>query len=222
MWVVIEGLAGSGKSWLMSRLIRKEWRYGSIIWANYKLNFSAENEDIHRFRIMDEIYHLNHAVIGVDEIQDLAGHWSVMPVTFRNKIAHHRHNRLTVYSNTQDFHDLHVELRRNVHEIYRCQTIFRFPNKDHTKPILQIIRVIHKTRKITNDDDSIKFVKTGYARFHFISRFWTREYYDTFQDIDFDKYICKIKLERKPGMKKAIWSAKIYSRDMVNNGKARI
>jgi hypothetical protein len=222
MWIVIEGLAGSGKSWLQSRLIREEWRRGATVWANYKLMFSESNDDVHRFNLLDEIFHLTKAVIGIDEVQDLAGHWVSIPVSFRNKIAHHRHHHLDVYSNTQDFNDLHVELRRNVHEIYRCQSLFRFPRKDRVKPLLQIVRVIKKVRQITNDTDRINFKKIGRQKFYFISRLWTREYYDTYADIDFTRFVCKLECEQKKGQKKPEWIMKIYDRDMIANGKARL
>lgn len=222
MWVVIEGLAGSGKSWLQTMLLRIEWKRGAEVYANYNLMFSKENEDIHRFHILDEIYHLTKAVVGIDDIQDLAGHWVSMPVSFRNKIAHHRHNHLDFYTNTQDFNNLHVQLRRNVHEIYRCQMVFRWPRKDRVKPLLQITRVIKKIRQVSGDNDAIKFKKVGRAKFYFISRLWTRSYYDTYSNIDFNKFICSIKYEKKLGMKRGIWLGKIYSRDLVDRGKARM
>lgn len=222
MWTVIDGLAGSGKTWYQTRLVRRDWKQGLDVWGNYRLMFNENNDGVFRFHIIDEIYHLSHAVLAFDEIQDIAGHWQGMPIAFRNKIAHHRHNYIDVYSTTQDFNDLHVELRRNVHERYRCQSLLRWPKKDSVKPLLQIIKVTHKVRTIRADNDDIKFQKIGRAKFYFISRLWTREYYDTHANIDFNRFICKVLFERKPKAKKGEWIVKIYSRDLVSRGKARL
>lgn len=222
MWVVIDGLAGSGKTWFQTKLIREDWRQGSKVHANYKLTFSDKNEDIYRFYTIDETYHLNKGVLAFDEMQDLAGHWQGMPISFRNKIAHHRHQMLDVYSTTQDFNDLHVELRRNVHVRYRCESLLRFPNKDSVLPILQILRVTKKTRQIKQDNDDIRFMKFGRSKLYFISRYWTKKYYNTHANIDFNRFICKVEYEKKPQQKKGKWIVKIYSRDLVSRGKARI
>lgn len=221
MWVVIDGLAGSGKTWFATRLARKEWRGGAEVWGNYNLKFNLENKDVHRFYVLDEIYHLNKAVIVLDEAQDLAGHWLAMPEVFRNKIAHHRHHHLDVISTTQDFQNIHVYLRRNVHERYRVSSLMRFPRKDRVKPLLQIIRVAKKTRKISiENDDNLIWKQEGRAKLFFISRLWTREYYDTFANIDFDKYICKLEYEKKPKEKRGIWILKIENRDMKHLRKS--
>lgn len=222
MWIVIDGLAGSGKTWLMSKLMYKGWKHGRKVWANFKLTFSKTNKDVHRFYLLEETYQLTEAILGFDELQDLAGHWQGMPISFRNKIAHHRHNFLDVFCTTQDFNDLHVELRRNVHERYRCESIFRFPRSDSVKPILQLIRVVHKTRQIKYDNDEVRFRKLGWAKLYFISRWFSRELYNTHANIDFNKYICKFQYEKKPGQRKGAWVYKMYSRDLVNQGKARL
>jgi hypothetical protein len=222
MWIVIDGTAGSGKTFLQTKLIYKQWKKGAKVWANYKLHFPKDNEDVHRFYLIDETYHLTDAVLGFDEIQDLVGHWMAMPILFRNKIAHHRHNFLLVICNTQDFNDLHVELRRNVHERYRCQNLLRIPFNDNVKPIFQWIIVVHKVRKISNNNDDIRFVQKGWPKFYFISRYWTRVLYDTHANIDFNRFLCKLEYEKKGTAKKGSWTAKIYSRDLVSRGKARL
>lgn len=222
MWIVIDGLAGSGKTWFQTRLMRKAWKRGAVVWANYSLDFNETNEDVHRFYLIEETYHLSDAVLGFDEIQDLVGHWMSMPISFRNKIAHHRHNYLDVLCNTQDFNDLHVELRRNVHERYRCESLLRLPRSDSVKPFLQLIRVIHKTRQIKSDNDDIRFQKKGRPRLFLLSRFWTKQYYNTHANIDFNRFLCKLEYEKKPNQKKGLWIAKIYSRDLVSRGKARL
>jgi hypothetical protein len=222
MQIVIEGLTGSGKSWFQSKMLFFEWKKGSRIDANYRLIFSEKNEDVHRFFALDEIYHVSKSTIGLDEAQDFAGHWQSMPISFRNKIAHQRHQNVDIIMNTQDFNDLHVEIRRNTHEVYRCQSLFRFPKKDRVLPVLQIIRVIKKIRQPGNDDDRIRFKKIGKTKYYFISKFWTKKRYDTYANIDFNKFLCKLIFEKKPNQKNGKWTAKIYSRDLVSRGKARL
>ena len=222
MWIVIEGLAGSGKTWLQTYLMRKEWKRGAEIHANYNIKFSEENERVHRFFAIDELYHLTKSVIGFDEIQDVLGHWMSMPISFRAKIAHHRHHYLDVLCNTQDFNDIHVELRRNVHEVYRCQSLFRYPYKDSAKPLFQIIRVIFKTRQAGDDNDRIKFKKQGRARFYFLSRLWTKEYYETFANIEQQQFLCKLSYEKKISNKTGTWKIKTIDRDLINSGKRRV
>ena len=222
MLTIIEGLTGSGKTYFQTKLLRKEWKQNFSIHANFRLLFSEENEDIYRFHNIDETYHIKKGVLGIDEAQDLAGHWVAIPVSFRNKIAHHRHQEIDIYATTQSFMDLHVELRRNTHEIYRCQSILRIPRKDNIKPFLQIIKVIKKKRIIKGDNENIRFAKVGRSKHLYISRLWTKKYYDTFANIDFDKYSCKLICETKSKTKRPEWILKIYNRDMVNNGKARL
>lgn len=228
MITIIEGLTGHGKTNFMTRLLQKEWNQNQKIFANYKLYFSEENEEIFRWHELPEIFHLRKGIIAMDEVQDLAGHWMSMPASFRSKLSHHRHQELDIYATTQAFQDLHVEFRRNTHEIYRAISIFRMPRRETKKPILQIIRVIKKRRVITNDQDAIKFgiVPTGFFRtgkLLFISKYWTKKTYDTFANIDFDRYICKLICERtKKSQKKPTWILKIYNRDMVTTGRARL
>ena len=222
MWIVIDGLAGSGKTWLQTRILRREWQAGTDIYVNYQVKFSNENEGVYRYHNFDEIYHLTKAVIGVDDAQKMAGYWLQMPIAFRDKIALHRHHHLDFISTTQDFMNMHVQIRRNVHVLYRCQTIFRFPRQDSVRPILQLIRVVKKERRLSDDADSIRFRKVGHASLHFISRYWTREYYNTYEDIGAERFLCKIKYEKKIGQKSGHWTGKIYSKSLVNSGKARL
>jgi hypothetical protein len=224
MWTVIEGLTGSGKTWLQTQLIRKEWLNGADAWVNYPVNFSDDNNGVFRWHALEEIFHLNKAIVGIDEAQELVGFWQSMPVSFRSKIAQHRKHFLDFYTTTQDFNNIHIQLRRNVHEIYRCESLARFPRKDRIKPLFQIIKVIRKVRAIKGNNEAIKFITVGWPKYYLISRLWTREYYNTYADIGFERFICKIKYELKPERKKkqGQWIMKIYSRDLVNQGKARL
>lgn len=222
MWIVIDGLAGAGKTWLQTRLLKKEWENGSALYVNYNVKFNDTNEGITRYSNIDELYHLTRATIGIDDAQKLAGFWISMPISFRDKIALHRHHELDVISTTQDFMNMHVQIRRNVHVLYRCQSLFRFPRNDRVKPVIQWIRVVKKERKLADDADSIKFQMVGRAKWYFISRFWTKKYYDTYEDIGAERFLCKLSYQKKIGEKKGKWLMKIYSKDLINAGKSRL
>lgn len=221
MFTVIEGLTGSGKTFLQTKLIHREWKTGADIWVNYPVKFN-DNEGVTRWTSIWELYSLHGGIIAMDEIQELVGHWFSMPISFRSKIAQHRKHQLDFYATTQDFNNIHVQIRRNVHILYRCYSIFRFPRSDSKKPIFQVIRVIKKERRISNDYENIKFLKVGRASFYFLSKYWTKTLYNTYQDVNLQKFLCKIKLTRKENQKKARWVMKLYNRDLINQGKARL
>jgi len=224
MITCIRGLTGSGKTWLQTRLIRQEWKLGAKVHVNYPVSFDKANTDIHRWHQLDEIYNIHSGVIGIDEGQKLfdSHTWFNLPKSFADKIAQHRKHYVDIFTTTQDFANIDVIVRRNVHELYTCQNIFRFPKKDRVKPILQILRVTKQIRKLTQDVERIQWVNVGRAKFYFISRFWTREYYNTYADVGMEKFLCSIKYEKKINQKSGSWLCKIYSRDLVNRGKARM
>jgi len=221
MWIVIEGEAGSGKTWFQTKLVRREWQNGEKIYSNYDLTFSPKNEDIHRFYSLDETYRLERGILSFDELQDLAGYWQSMPISFRNKIAHHRHHLLTVYSNTQAFRDLHTELRRNVHIRYRCRSVLRFPFNDAKLPIFQWIQINKKTKVAINANDEPKFKAVGRTKNFFLSKYWTRSYYNTHANIDFNRFVCKLIYKRKNN-ERGCWILKVIDRDLISQGKKRL
>lgn len=217
MIVVITGLTGSGKTWfLVNKLLMPDWKVGAHIYANFPLTFPNDNENITRFHNLDELYHMTDGVIAIDEGQKLfdARRWASLPISFAEKIAQHRKHFLDIYTTTQDFGHIDVRVRQNIHELYNCQSIFRFPRNDRIKPYLQLIRVVKKQRKLSADD-RIVWEVVG-KKFYWLSQFWTKSLYNTYGDIGFERYMMRIKYEKKS------WRAKIYSRDLVNQGKARL
>jgi hypothetical protein len=217
MITVITGLTGAGKTELMTRLIHHEWKQGSTIFTNYPLTFNSDNTDIHRWHNLDELYHLNNGIITIDEGQMLfdARRWASLPMTFLAKITQHRKHNLDIYTTTQDLGQIDVRVRVNIHQLYVCESIFRWPRNDRVKPILMIVKIVRKKRIMTGDTERLQWLKVG-SKLHFISRYFTQELYNTYGDINFERYICKI---RKRNGK---WQAKIFARDLVNQGKARL
>lgn len=218
MIIVITGLTGSGKTLLATRLMRKEWKLGAKIFVNYQVAFDAENTNINRWHQLDELYHLNNGLIGIDEGQKLfdARRWASLPVSFAEKIAQHRKHHIDIITTTQDLAHIDVRIRQNIHTLYHCFSLFRYPQNDRVKPIFQLIKIIRKARTINADSERINWQKDGRQKFMFVSRFWTKEYYNTYADIGFNRFLCRIKFQDKK------WIAKIYSRDLVNQGKARL
>jgi hypothetical protein len=216
MITLIIGLTGSGKTWLQTKLLNERWKRGSKIYPNYPLLFSELNEDIVRWHDLEETYHLEHGIIGIDEGQKLfdARRWASLPMGFLEKITDHRHDFLDIITTTQAFRQIDVRIRENIHQIYVCQSLLRIPRNDSVYPIIQWLRVTKKIRKVTEKEE-IKFIPVKH-KWYFISRYWTKKLYDTYANIRSDKFICKLKLEKRK------WTAKLYSRELVNRGKARL
>jgi len=49
-----------------------------------------------------------------------------------------------------------------------------------------------------------------------VSKYWTKTLYNTYADIGFERFICRIKLDKNK------WLGKVYSRELINQGKARL
>lgn len=208
MITVIDGLTGSGKTYLMSRLLLKARKNGDNIYPNLALLFPNNNEGVFRWYDLSEIYHVNHGVVGIDEAQKYFGarYWKMLPITFANKIASHRHDQLDIITTTQNFQNLDVLVRRNVHERYKCQTVFRYPKNERLQPILQVIKITKLTKSLEEENKWI----TSSTRIKYISKFWTKELYNTYANIDLSHFICQIKREKKN------WIINLTSRSIID------
>jgi len=224
MITLIDGLTGSGKTWFTTYLIYKEWKRGANAYLNYNVKYGKGNDGVYRWHNLDELYTVKNGVIGIDDAFKLldATRWHSLPVSFAEKIIAHRHDHIDIITNIQDYNNIDFRMRRNIHERYRCYSIFRFPRKERVKPYLQLIVISHRIRKLNDQTDRIQWQKKGGLKFYFLSRFWTKELYGTYENIYLGRYICALKYEKKLKEKKGIWIGKIYRRDLVNQGKARI
>lgn len=235
MITVIDGLTGSAKTFFLThKILFKEWKKGELIAANYKTKFNnfAKPDKLYkkiiRWRRLDEIFGLTKCIIAIDDAQILmdARRWQSLPSSFTEKVSAHRHHHIDLYTTTQDWLHLDARVRQNVHLRYSCRSLFRFPRKENKKPILQICKIIKKYRKTDKEETRIKWVKEKrlfyLPRLLFISKLWTKDLYDTYSDLDLDRFLCKIIVQRKPGERKSHWKIKMFSRHLVNSGKARI
>jgi len=217
MITVITGLTGSGKTLLMTKLLYKEWKLGATVHVNFPVSFNEQNEDIRRWHNLDELYRLNNGVIGIDEGQKLfdARRWGSLPISFAEKIAQHRKHHLDIYTTTQDIGHIDLRVRSNIHELFNCQSLLRIPRDERSHPIIQIIRVVKKRRIITSESDRLSWVISS-KRIMWVSKYWTKTLYNTYADIGFERFICRIKLDKNK------WLGKVYSRELINQGKARL
>lgn len=221
MIILIQGAAGSGKTFLMSRLIMQEWLRGVEVYPNFNLFFDEANTNIRRWYTLDETYGIENGIIAIDESQAIldAREWQKLPPSFKNKIAMHRHDHVDIYTTTQDMGHVDIRLRSNIHELYTCASIYRFPRNERIKPTFQMIRVSRKVRQFDNTTQRIKWVMAGRPKYYFISKFWTKKYYDTYNKLSLTRMICQVEQDQK-NPKKLI--GKLYSREIVSAGKARM
>jgi hypothetical protein len=188
----------------------KEYKKGVDVYTNFPIYFPNNNERVFRWNSLSETYHIKNGLIAIDEGQKLfnARLWNLLPLGFREKIEQHRHHFVDIMTSTQDLGQIDIYIRRNIHLVYECKSFFRFPAyDDRHKPIFQIIRTVKKDRNF--DGTNISWTKSR-ARLHFISKFWTRELYNTYGNLNLPNFLCHIKREKKR------WTGKICSREIFN------
>lgn len=222
MIVLIQGSAGSGKTWLMSRLLKAEWKRGTKIYPNFPLWYDDQRTNIQRWHNLDETFSLENGIIAIDESQKFldARKWASLPVAFTEKIAMHRHHHIDMYTTTQDFGHIDVRMRTNVHEMFKCESLIRFPINQRYRPVFQVIKSQRFKRSF--DSNRVRWVRQGMPSFHFISKFWTKTYYNTYGDVGKEDYVCKLIYEKKVKTKEGDWIMKLYARELVESGKARM
>jgi len=223
MITLIEGSTGSGKTFLSVKMLYRAWKKNVDIYTNHPLNFGSD-DGIIRWHTLDETYHFNKGIIFIDDAIKLlnARKWASLPSSFVDKISGHRHDHLDIITNIQDYYNIDVNLRRNVHELIRVQSLFRSTKNDRILPALQITMATRYKRSADHISERSRWIKAGYARFYFISRFFTKKLYETYDNIYLNRFVCKITYTKKLNQKKGDWFGKIYSRDLINQGKARI
>lgn len=223
MITVIDGLTGSGKTFVMTSILYKYWKAGDKIYPNYELLFSEENENIEEWEYLDETSRMTNGVVAIDEGQKFfdAVINGTVPAGFWEKVAQHRKDFIEFITTTQDFLHIHWRVRSNVHQRITCRSIFRIPRNERILPLLQLIKVTPKLRRPDHEERTIKWIKKK-SYYLLISRLWTKKRYNTYRSIGLDRFLCKVFYQRKPGQRKGKWRAKIYSRQLVINGKARM
>lgn len=219
MITCIYGLTGSGKTWLQTKMLLAQWQEGYPVFVNYPVNFPPDNKDVQRWHQLSEIYHVKNCIIGIDEAPKLmdARNWNKLPSMFTDKIAQHRKHGVDIITTTQDLGHIDFRIRSNIHELYHCKSVFRFPQNDRVKPILQILSVMKKGRNMDNQGHRITWHNVWkFRRYYFISTYWTKTYYNTYADVGLEKYQSKIIY------KKNKWLIKLINRELIDKGKRRL
>jgi len=220
---LVEGATGGGKSWFtVNILVKPEWEKGTNIFPNFPLWYDSDFTRITRWHVLDDTYGLINGIILIDEAQKLlnARRWASLPMAFADKIAEHRHHGLDIISMAQDISHIDVRLRTNIHEVYNCQSLFRFPRNEREKPIIEILRVFKRVKMPTTDTGRLVWRRSGSTKFYLLSRYFTKTYYNTYGKIGANEFSCKIRYQTKDKSKP--WTARIYSNEMINSGKARL
>lgn len=223
MLTLVEGLTGSGKTWFtVNHLIKPEWDKKVDIFPNFAMWFDDDFTNITRWHVLDDTFHISNGIIVIDEAQKLlnARRWASLPIGFMDKIAEHRHHKSDIISMAQDISHIDVRLRSNIHEVYNCASLFRFPRNERVKPIFQILRVFKRIKMPPAESGRLKWRRVGRTKYYLLSKYFTKTYYDSYGKIGSNDFACKIKLQTRG--KKQVWTAKVYSNDLINAGKARL
>jgi hypothetical protein len=221
--ILISGDTGAGKTeFCVNNILLKKWKKGYSILSNSPLKFPNNNERVEDFRKIHELYLKKGTkekplVVFVDEAQKLVpkGGMGDFPSIFLDKLTQGRKHYIDFVTTTQQMANVHVDLRRLLHDWYNIETIFKFPKTEWSYPIIQINRITLYQKVKTPDPFEVKWEKKK-IKFRFISRYFTKELFDTYKDIGMEKYLCKLMLDKNK------WTAKFYDRSLVERGRARL
>lgn len=105
------GDPGQGKTYLMTRQALKKMnrrKNPKEVYANYDL------KGAHRFNQLEEVFHVENAIICVDEMSLVApaGFWKSIPFDVIAHWRQHRHAGVDLWYTAQDFQDVASPLRR--------------------------------------------------------------------------------------------------------------
>lgn len=216
MITAVIGLTGSGKTWWLTELLYSRWQLGARIVSYHDLYFSEDQERCEKFWQLSDLYTQSDCVIGFPELQKLLNsrNWASLPPMFLDLICQQRHSQIDIIGDTQDLMQIDVSLRRNIHDLYVCRSILRWPRDERILPLIHWISIQHKRREL-GDSDSIKFVKTESPQWHFISRLWTKKKYDTYEKSRLSRYVTWTKRQGKK------WITTIANRSLLTSGKVR-
>jgi len=218
MITCITGLHGSGKTWfLVHKFLYPYWLNGGKILSYNQLYFSEDQERCERFWQLPDLYTASNVLIGFPEIQKLlnAAAWRSLPVMFSDLLSQHRHSRVNLVGDTQNLMFIDPNLRRHIAELYVCRTVLRIPADESIPPIIHWIAVQKKVRDLDEKTDSVKFVRIGRPQWYFISRFWTKKLYDTYEKSNLNEYLIWATL------RKGKWTVNMASRQLIASGRVK-
>lgn len=210
----IVGLHGTGKTYVLVHVFGfPAWKAGRNIISYNQLYFDNTCEPdnqprIKRFWQQSDLYTASDALILFPEMQKLLND-RFLPPMFLDLVAQHRHSQLDIIGDTQDLMQISLDMRRHIAEIYVCQTILRLPGAESILPFIHWIRVQKKVRRFDTTNNQVLFIKEGRAKWYFISRFWTKKLYDTFEKSQLTKFVCWV------SKRKESWIVHLINRRLI-------
>lgn len=221
MIYVIDGNPGCGKSLYLNMLVNRRYQQGQAVFLNWNVNYG--DGVVERWHEFDEVIDVSAkddkgAVIGVDEAYKIfdAHRWMSLPLAFSEKLAEHRHDSVDLFTATQNFSDLDLRVRNKTGVWFHLRTIFRFPFRQNIPAILQLSVIEERRRVVEKNREVWKIFATQRL---WISRFFTKKFYNSFENLKLSKYICRLKIDNRGSRK--IKKMIIASRDLVARGRVR-
>jgi zona occludens toxin (predicted ATPase) len=213
---LICGATGSGKTITAVDMMYKRWKAGATIWTNTPLLFSITNERVERYDQLAELTHLKNGIIFIDEAQKLfsARAWPLLPITFCDKLAQHRHDGIDIITTTPDLAGIDVYFRRLIHKLYITENLIRIPQDEHLHPFFQLIRIHQKKRNFDTLSGSIIWKDASkWPKFRVISHLFTKKLYDTYAQTRLSRFIISLNKDNK------VWKLSIISREAATKRK---
>jgi len=221
MIFVIDGNPGCGKSLFLNILCERRHKRGQALYLNWDVLYGLGS--VERWHEFDEVVDVSSkddkgAVIGVDEAYKIfdAHRWMSLPLSFAEKLAEHRHDCIDLFTATQNFGDLDLRVRNKTGVWFHIRTVFRFPFRQNVPPILQLSIVEEKHRIIEKQREVWKTVSKEKL---WISKFFTKKLYNSFENLKQSKYICRLKIDNRKGKK--VKKMIIAQRELVARGRVR-
>jgi len=202
---------------MVNKFLYPHWQAGGNILSYNQLNFSDDQERVQRFWQLSDLYTASNVLIGFPELQKLlnAAAWRSLPPMFADLLSQHRHSQINLVGDTQNLMFIDPNLRRHIAELFICRSMIRFPTNEAIPALFHWISVQKKIRIMDEKTDSIKFVKAGRAKWYVISRFWTKNFYDTYEKTNLSEYALWATLENGK------WAVHLVNRQLIAGGQAK-
>lgn len=103
MMILLDGFAGSGKSYSVSRWIEENLNSGFDCYSNvvideskYKIRKRGKVGTLYYWSKIEELKYIFHGVVFIDESADLFDQWTKLDKDLTKKFRHHRHDKLDI------------------------------------------------------------------------------------------------------------------------------
>ena len=123
---IVTGEPGSGKTYLMTKLVLRALRAKRSVWTNYSIHWPEKNYN--KFTNIEFFLTLEKGLVGLDEIHRYfdARNWAKFPDWAKAKFNQHRHDGLDVIGSCQWFGQIDKNVRLLTVELIDCEKVKRF------------------------------------------------------------------------------------------------